>query len=122
MDDRTEPNLPNTEASVRFGEIQKYRTESFGHFFANFLDFFKKQLFFFKISFFKPEKCNKIQQIVKNVTKNTIKRGKLNIKEGTVISSTSMRFGSVLFGSVRLEYRSFGIRYFGILPDSVDHC
>ena len=31
--DRTEPNLPNTEASVRyysvwFGEIQKYRTES----------------------------------------------------------------------------------------------
>ena len=32
--DRTEPNLPNTEASVRyysvrFGEIQEYRTESF---------------------------------------------------------------------------------------------
>ena len=27
--DRTEPNLPNTEASVRFGRIQKYRTESF---------------------------------------------------------------------------------------------
>ena len=32
------------------------------------------------------------------------------------------RFGSVLFGSVRLEYLSFGIRYFGILPDSVVHC
>ena len=29
-----------------------------------------------------------------------------------------MRFGSVLFGLVRLEYRSFGIRYF---PASVVH-
>ena len=25
----TEPNLPNTEALVRFGEIQEYQTESF---------------------------------------------------------------------------------------------
>ena len=31
------------------------------------------------------------------------------------------RFGSVLFGSVRLEYLSFGIRYFGILPASVHY-
>ena len=31
------------------------------------------------------------------------------------------RFGSVLLGSVRLEYLSFSIRYFGILPDSVVH-
>ena len=36
--------------------------------------------------------------------------------------SYAMRFGSVLFGSVRLEYLSFGIRYFGILPASVHHC
>ena len=35
--------------------------------------------------------------------------------------SYAMRFGSVLFGSVRLEYLSFGIRYFGILPASVHH-
>ena len=35
--------------------------------------------------------------------------------------SYTMRFGSVLFGSVRLEYLSFGIRYFGILPASVHH-
>ena len=32
-----------------------------------------------------------------------------------------MRFGSVLFGSVRLEYRSFGIRYIRYLPASVVH-
>ena len=33
-----------------------------------------------------------------------------------------IRFGSVLFGSVRLEYRSFGIRYIRYLPASVVHC
>ena len=33
-----------------------------------------------------------------------------------------MRFGSVLFGSVWLEYRSFGIRYIRYLPASVVHC
>ena len=32
-----------------------------------------------------------------------------------------IRFGIIRFGSVRLEYLSFGIRYFGILPDSVVH-
>ena len=39
----TESNLPNTEASVRFSRIQKYRTESFEHFWAicgSFLGFF----------------------------------------------------------------------------------
>ena len=37
------------------------------------------------------------------------------------IFSFSMRFGSVLFGSVQLEYRSFGIRYIRYLPASVIH-
>ena len=32
-----------------------------------------------------------------------------------------IRFGIIRFGSVRLEYLSFGIRYFGILPASVHH-
>ena len=50
MDDRTKPNLPNTEASVRyylvrFGRIQIYQTESFGRFLAKFLDSFNNNSF-----------------------------------------------------------------------------
>ena len=53
--------------------------------------------------------------------KNVI-RVKWIIKWGETSIFIYNRFGSVLFGSVRLEYLSFGIRYFGILPDSVVHC
>ena len=52
--------------------------------------------------------------------KNVI-RVKWIIKWGETSIFIYNRFGSVLFGSVRLEYLSFGIRYFGILPDSVVH-
>ena len=42
--------------------------------------------------------------------------------KGLFLDLYNIRFGSVLFGSVRLEYQSFGIRYFGILSASVHHC
>ena len=38
------------------------------------------------------------------------------------IFSFIMRFGSVLFGSARIRYRIFGIRYIRYLPASVVHC
>ena len=41
---------------------------------------------------------------------------------GEPIFSFTMRFGLALFGSVQLEYRSFGIRYIWYLPASVVHC
>ena len=56
---------------IRFGRIMKYRTESFGHFLAKFLDFFWKITPFFQNVFFLNQKnaiifenchikCNKI--------------------------------------------------------------
>ena len=52
-----------------------------------------------------------------------LKKIKWNSKYKSIpLFSYTIRFGSVLFGSVRLEYQSFGIRYFGILSASVHHC
>ena len=42
--------------------------------------------------------------------KNTIKRGKLNIVGGELLFSSIMRFGSVLFGSVRIPKLQYSYR------------
>ena len=94
-------------------------SKPFEHLMTNFLKIFLKfiylgifhgifsynKIFFFKISFFNPEKCNKLSH------RSTIKR-----------DTRRRLYFPLLLDSVRLEYRSFGIRYIWYLPASVVHC
>ena len=122
--DRTEPNLPNTEASVRyysvrFGEIQKYRTESLllilSIFKGSFKPFFERKITIFKIStFFLNQKSHwnlVTTNIWKMLYKNAIKFGK---QEYTLIFIYyEIRFGIIRFGSVRIPKLRYSVfRYF----------